>query len=117
MKPASKFEIVDARCWNVLNEGKSFHPVFVLGIFLLLHVFELGDAGFWGQALPALLLTAPIVLVFVYYDFPLKLRWALWGFLALLYSSSGSLTSRLWRLPSGSTSSSRSSSGGRSTTT
>ena len=82
MKPASKFEIVAARCWNVLNEGKSFHPVFVLGLFFLLHVFELGDAGFWGRALPALLLTAPIVLIFVYYDFPLKLRWALWGFLA-----------------------------------
>ena len=83
MKPASKFEIVAARCWNVLNEGKSFHPVFVLGLFFLLHVFELGDGGFWGRALPALLLTAPIVLVFVYYDFPLKLRWALWGFLAV----------------------------------
>jgi len=83
MKPASKFEIVAARCWNVLNEGKSFHPVFLLGLFFLLHVFELEDAGLWGRALPALLLTAPIVLVFVYYDFPLKLRWALWGFLAV----------------------------------
>ncbi len=59
MKPASKFEIVAARCWNVLNEGKPFHPVFVLGMFFLLHVFELGDGGFWAQALPALLLTAP----------------------------------------------------------
>ena len=28
MKPASKFEIAAARMWNVLNEGKSFHPVF-----------------------------------------------------------------------------------------
>ncbi len=83
MKPASKFEIVAARCWNVLNEGKSFHPVFVLGIFFLLHIFEIGSAEFWGRALPALALTAPIVLVFVYYDFPLKLRWALWGFLAV----------------------------------
>jgi hypothetical protein len=83
MKPASKFEIVAARCWNVLNEGKSFHPVFVLGIFFLLHALELGHGGFWGRALPALLLAAPLVLLFVYYDFPLKLRWALWGFLAL----------------------------------
>ncbi|HVF00896.1 MAG TPA: alkaline phosphatase family protein [Rubrobacteraceae bacterium] len=82
MKPASKFEIVAARCWNVLNEEKSFHPAFVLGIFLLLHVFELGDGGLWARALPALLLTAPIVLVFIYYDFPLRLRWALWVFLA-----------------------------------
>ncbi|HEX2097769.1 MAG TPA: alkaline phosphatase family protein [Rubrobacteraceae bacterium] len=83
MKSASKFEIIAARCWNVLNEGKSFHPVFVLGIFLLLHIFQLGNLGFWGQALPALLLTAPLITLFIYYDFPLKLRWTLWGFLAI----------------------------------
>jgi hypothetical protein len=83
MKPASKFEIVAARCWNILNEGKSFHPVFVLGIFLLLHAFQVGSVEFWGRALPALLLTAPLVLLFIYYDFPLRLRWALWGFLAI----------------------------------
>jgi hypothetical protein len=82
MKPASRFEILAARCWNVLNEGKSFHPVFVVGTFLLLHVFELGSPGFWGRALAALALTAPLVALFVRYDFPLKLRWALWGFLA-----------------------------------
>jgi hypothetical protein len=81
MKPASKFEIVAARLWNVLNEGKSFHPVFVLGIFLLLHLGELLDTAFWPRALPALLAVGPLVLVFVRYDFPLKLRWALWVFL------------------------------------
>ena len=83
MKPASKFEIVAARLWNVLNEGKSFHPVFVLGTFLLLHVAELASTAFWGRALPALALSAPLVILFVSYDFPLKLRWALWGFLAV----------------------------------
>jgi hypothetical protein len=83
MKPASKFEIVAARMWNVLNEGKSFHPVFMLGTFLLLHLPQLGSAEFWGRALPALALTAPLVLLFVRYDFPLKLRWALWAFLAV----------------------------------
>ena len=82
MKPASKFEIAAARIWNVLNEGKSFHSVFVLGTFLLLHVTELPSGEFWVQALPALGLTVPLVLLFIYYDFPLKLRWALWGFLA-----------------------------------
>ena len=82
MKPASRFEIVAARLWNVLNEGKSFHPVFVLGTFLLLHVFQLGSPEFWSRALPALVLTAPLVLLFVRYDFPLKLRWALWAMLA-----------------------------------
>jgi hypothetical protein len=81
MKPASKLEIVAARCWNVLNEGKSFHPVFVLGVFFLLHALELRSGEFWGRALPALLLTAPLVVLFVRYDFPLKLRWALWGLL------------------------------------
>jgi hypothetical protein len=84
MKPASKFEIVAARLWNVLNEGKSFHPVFVLGTFLLLHVGELFDAAFWTRALPAFLAVAPLVLVLVRYDFPLKLRWALWVFLVAL---------------------------------
>ena len=79
---ASKFEIIAARCWNVLNEGKSFHPVFVLGTFLLLHVTQIASGAFWAGALPALALAAPLVLVFVRYDFPLKLRWALWGFLA-----------------------------------
>jgi len=83
MKPASKFEIVVARYWNVLNEGKSFHPVFVLGTFLLLHLFQVGEMEFWAKTLPAVLLTAPLVLLFVYYDFPLKLRWALWVFLAV----------------------------------
>ncbi len=82
MKPASKFEIIAARCWNVLNEGKSFHPVFVLGIFLLLHLGEVLSWSFWARALPAIALTAPLVILFVRYDFPLKLRWALWALLA-----------------------------------
>jgi hypothetical protein len=82
MKAASRFEILAARLWNVLNEGKSFHPVFVLGIFLLLHLPELASANFWGRALPALVVAAPLVLIFVVYDFPLKLRTALWVYLA-----------------------------------
>lgn len=82
MKPASRFEIVAARLWNVLNEGKSFHPVFVLGTFLLAHLTELAEVGFWGRALPALALAAPLVGLFVLYDFPLRLRWALWAYLA-----------------------------------
>ena len=82
MKPASRFEIAAARVWNVLNEGKSFHPVFVVGTFLLLHLTELASGAFWGRALPALGLTAPLVVLFVRYDFPLRLRWALPCFLA-----------------------------------
>ena len=64
-----------------LSEGKSFHPVFVLGVFFLLHALDSG-AGVWDGA-TALLLTAPLVVLCVRYDFPLKLRWALWGFLAV----------------------------------
>ena len=84
MKSASGFEIVAARVWNVLNEGKSFHPVFVLGTFLLLHVTGLPHASFWDRALPGLLLVAPLVVLFVRYDFPLRLRWTLPIFLAAL---------------------------------
>ena len=40
---------------------------------------ELTSTEFWSRALPALALTAPLVILFVRYDFPLKLRWALWG--------------------------------------
>jgi hypothetical protein len=82
VKAASRFEILAARMWNVLNEGKSFHPVFVFGTIVLLHFGEALSAGFWGRALPALLVASPLVLLFVRYDFPLKLRWALWVFLA-----------------------------------
>jgi hypothetical protein len=49
----------------------------------LLHVTQLLDGGFWARALPALGLVVPLVAIFVRYDFPLKLRWALWGFLAV----------------------------------
>jgi hypothetical protein len=83
LKAASGFEILAARAWNVLNEGKSFHPVFVLGTFALLHVGGFFSTAFWGRALPALLVAAPLVVIFVRYDFPLRLRWALWGFLAV----------------------------------
>ncbi len=81
MKPASKFEIVAARAWNVLNEGKSFHPVFVAGVFLLLHVTAVMDPAFWMRALPALLLVIPMAALFVRHDFPLRLRAVLWVFL------------------------------------
>lgn len=83
MKAASGFEILAARMWNVLNEGKSFHPVFVAGIFVLLHIGDVFSAGFWERALPAVLISAPLIVLFVRYDFPLKLRWALWAFLAV----------------------------------
>ena len=44
---------------------------------------QLADASFWVRALPALGLTLPLVAIFVRYDFPLKLRWALPCYLVL----------------------------------
>lgn len=78
MKKASKFEKVAARCWNVLNEGKPFTPVFVVGIFLLFYVGSWGQAAFWTDTLLALLWTVPLFVVYFHYDFPLHLRVYLW---------------------------------------
>ncbi|MFC4766926.1 alkaline phosphatase family protein [Effusibacillus consociatus] len=73
MKSASLFEIVAARCWNVLNEGKTFTPVFVLSVFLIANGFTVDPLQF-GQAL---LVTLPLFVVHYIFDFPLHLRWFL----------------------------------------
>lgn len=82
-KSASNFELVAARLWNVLNEGKPFTPVFVLGIIGLLSLPHLTDGGYWPRAGVALLALTPLFLVFYRFDFPLKLRVALWVYLVL----------------------------------
>lgn len=75
---ASRVEIVAARLWNVLNEGKPFTVVFSLAVFLgTMAVFGLPSVSL--SRLPrAVLLAAPLLIVFYRYDFPLHLRWALW---------------------------------------
>lgn len=78
MKKASPFEIVAARCWNLLNEGKPFTPIFVVGVFLLYHMSGWGDAGFWSSAGLGLLITLPLFIFYYCYDFPLFLRNFLW---------------------------------------
>ncbi|MDC3415860.1 alkaline phosphatase family protein [Aquibacillus salsiterrae] len=78
MKQASRFEVIAARCWNLLNEGKPFTPIFVVGTFLLFHLSDLASPLFWQQALLGLILLAPIIAIFVSYDFPLFLRNYLW---------------------------------------
>ncbi len=83
VKGASRFEIFAARAWNVLNEGKPFTPVFVLGVLLLLAAPQAGDYNYWGHWLLSLALVAPLALVFFRFDFPLKLRWALWAGLGI----------------------------------
>ena len=86
-KGASRFEIVAARLWNVVNEGKPFTPVFVVGIALLLSMPHLGDGSYWPKAGIALLALVPLFVVFYRFDFPLRLRAVLWvcltAFLAL----------------------------------
>ncbi|WP_127580361.1 alkaline phosphatase family protein [Paenibacillus koleovorans] len=78
MKHASPFEIVAARCWNMLNEGKPFTPIFVTGVFLLFRVGSWSDAGFWSATGLSLLLALPILVLYYWFDFPLLLRNYLW---------------------------------------
>ena len=83
VKAASRFEIVVARLWNLINEGKPFTPIFVLTILLLLSLPTAFDGGYWLRAGVALVVLLPLFLVFFRYDFPLKLRAALWVYLPL----------------------------------
>lgn len=57
----------------MLNEGKTFTPVFVLSVFLLFRGLDIAPLPF-GQAL---LLNLPLFVAFYIYDFPLHLRWYL----------------------------------------
>jgi hypothetical protein len=78
MKKASAFEIVAARCWNLLNEGKPFTPIFVLGVYALYRLPEWGDLAFWASFGVGLLLALPLFALYFIYDFPLFLRNYLW---------------------------------------
>jgi uncharacterized membrane protein YbhN (UPF0104 family) len=79
---AQRIEIFMARLWNVLNEGKPFTIVFSLGIVVLLSVPHALDVGYLLDAGVALLALTPLALIFSRYAFPLKLRVALWVYLA-----------------------------------
>lgn len=83
MKTASKFEIIAARGWNILNEGKTFTPVFIIGTMLLFHWTELTQGGFWLSFGLQLLWLIPMFAVYYIFDFPLHLRNFLWLPLAL----------------------------------
>lgn len=78
MKKASSFEIVAARCWNLLNEGKPFTPIFVVGVFLLFRVGQWFEVDFWLSALVGLLFAIPLFAIYYVFDFPLFLRNYLW---------------------------------------
>ncbi|MFK2827044.1 alkaline phosphatase family protein [Bacillus sp. B190/17] len=78
MKSASKFEKVAARCWNLLNEGKPFTPIFVLGTMLLFHIVDLGSFDQLSGLFISLLPVVPILIIYFIFDFPLFLRNYLW---------------------------------------
>jgi hypothetical protein len=78
MKKASKFEKIAARCWNLLNEGKPFTPIFVMGTMVVYYLTSLQDFTFLKAFLVGLALTLPIFVIYNRYDFPLFLRNYLW---------------------------------------
>ncbi|WP_064092554.1 alkaline phosphatase family protein [Rossellomorea aquimaris] len=77
MKSASKFEKIAARGWNLLNEGKPFTPIFVVGTMVLFHFQDLLQGDIF-PFLIGLLFTLPLFILYFYYDFPLFLRNYLW---------------------------------------
>ena len=77
-RAATRFEVVAARLWNVLNEGKPFTPVFVVGILGLLSIPHIADGDYWPRAGIAIAALLPLVLLFYRFDFPLRLRIVLW---------------------------------------
>jgi hypothetical protein len=80
---AGRFEIVAARAWNLLNEGKPFTVVFSFVVFVGT-VIAFGIPGVSLARLPrAALLAAPLFVIFYRFDFPLHLRRALWAFVAV----------------------------------
>lgn len=66
-KAASAFEVAAARLWNVVNEGKPFTPVFVIGVLAMLSLPHLTDAAYWPRAGLALV---ALFLIFYRFDFP-----------------------------------------------
>lgn len=74
MKQASSFEKVAARCWNLLNEGKPFTPIFTVGTMLLFYVQQLFDMHLYVS----FFMTLPLFVLYYLYDYPLFLRNYLW---------------------------------------
>ncbi|GAB6932014.1 alkaline phosphatase family protein [Calditerricola satsumensis] len=74
MKAASAFEVVAARAWNVLNEGKPFTPVFVAALWLVWHAPAWDSLTFWKAVLGVAVAVAPLAAAVVWWDFPLHLR-------------------------------------------
>src|SRR6476619_3835055 len=78
MKSSSKFEKVAARCWNLLNEGKPFTPIFVVGTMILFYAAILGTPKTVLDLLLAFVYVIPLLIIYFIFDFPLFLRNYLW---------------------------------------
>ncbi|MBM7648890.1 hypothetical protein JOC78_001840 [Bacillus ectoiniformans] len=78
MKSASKFEKFAARCWNLLNEGKPFTPIFVIGTMLIYQLFASNTMEEWQAVGSSFLFIVPLLVLYFIYDFPLFLRNYLW---------------------------------------
>jgi hypothetical protein len=78
LKSASKFEKFAARCWNLLNEGKPFTPIFTVGTMILFHLGNLNSPESIANILIAMLTVLPLFVMYFIYDFPLFLRNYLW---------------------------------------
>ena len=78
MKQASGFEKIAARCWNLLNEGKPFTPIFVTGTILLFYISQWTSIEFWGAFFVGLSVVLPLLVLYYVYDYPLFLRNYLW---------------------------------------
>ncbi|PGS52583.1 alkaline phosphatase family protein [Bacillus sp. AFS041924] len=78
MKSASKFEKVAARCWNLLNEGKPFTPIFIFGTMLIFHFTSLGTISGIIDLFKAFIYIIPLLVIYFKFDFPLFLRNYLW---------------------------------------
>ncbi|WLR50150.1 alkaline phosphatase family protein [Bacillus tianshenii] len=75
MKKASRFEKFAARCWNLLNEGKPFTPIFTIGAMMIFALFASVD---WPALLVSFVVIVPLLALYFIYDFPLFLRNFLW---------------------------------------
>ena len=97
-KAASRFEVVAARLWNVLNEGKPFTPVFVVGVLALLSLPYVTDSGYWPKAGVAILTLLPLVLAFLPLRFPTQAAGGVVGGVGRVPRCHfGSSTSGRWR--------------------
>jgi hypothetical protein len=82
-----------ARLWNVANEGKPFTPLFSLACVTTVVALTADGTTDLLRGSAGVLALAPLALVFYRFDFPLKLRTALWAYLALFILAFGAWNS------------------------